>query len=228
MYASKRSRVAAILAALFICVCPAMAGTVTLNFDDIPEGFLPVDALQAYGIDSFVSSAGSYPAAVYRCGEGCANVLPGGSGSFLATAGGSYPAPTGYFTTTLTFHDPTPYFSFFKSGYSVGSFGVAGWQADAYDSESNLVASVGVGLAFGLDYPPSPTPVSYTLSGEADITSVVFTSHYNYWSTAGSVQVANFSYDTPEAVPEPATVGMALLGLGLTIRGVSARRRRSR
>lgn len=102
--------------------------------------------------------------------------------------------------------------------------GVAGWSASAYDASDQLIASVGVNLAGGFDYPPSPTPVYYSLSGNADITKVIFLSKYNFQSTTGSVQVTNFQYEVADAsVPEPSTLGLAFLGLAV-IASASKRR----
>ena len=205
----------AIALTMFLALPAAAVGTVTINFDDLPNGDLPVGALSSYGINSITSSGGSVPAHVYDANDcpSCGYVPPAGSHKFLVTAGGAYPGPTGYFYTTLIFDYATPFFSFYKLGYSVPSVGVAGWSATAYNAADSVVDSVGVNLFGGLDYPPSPTAVPYTLSGSG-ITKVVFTSNYNYQSTTGAVQVGDFQF----GVPEPGTLPtFVFAGIALAI-----------
>jgi hypothetical protein len=104
--------------------------------------------------------------------------------------------------------------------------GVAGWDATAYDAANDVVASVGVNLGGGLDYPPSPTPVQYTLSGANAITEVVFRSNYNYQSTTGAVEVSDFQFSAPASAPEPGT--LLLVGCGFALIGVLRTNKASR
>jgi hypothetical protein len=213
------------MAALSLLAPLAVADSiVTVDFDNLPVGPVAVNALEPYGISSIISSGGGIPAAVYNC-PSCGAVVEG-SQNFLATSGGSYPSPTGIFSTTLIFDNPTSFFSFYKLGYSVSSVGVAGWDATAYDAGNNVVASVGVNLSGGLDYPPSPTPVQYSLSGANPITEVVFRSNYNYESTIGAVEVSDFQFTAPAPAPEPGTLflvacGFAWIGLAANQRSIA-------
>lgn len=196
--------------------------TVTLiDFESIAAGTQASNFLQSYGISSVVHGGGGTTPVVY---DNLAHMVPASGTRIFAPSGGSYPSPAfpsqpDYFYTDLTLDTPATYFSFYRVTQSVGSYGTAGWQAVAYDALGNVVDTEGVNLAGGLDYPPPPNSVQYTLQGAADITKVRFRVNYNYQSTLGSVMLDDFEFDS---VPEPAQ-GL-LLGLGAA--GMLLRRRR--
>lgn len=207
---------------LAVSASPRAYATVTLiDFESVAAGTVASNSLQSYGISSVTFGGGGLAPVVY---DGLANmVMPSGTHLF-APSGGSYPNPAfpstpDYFYTDLVLDSPASYFSFFRVTQDVPSYGTAGWQAVAYDALGNVVDTEGVNLGGGLDYPPPPTPVKYTLQGAAEITKVRFRVNYNYQSTAGTVMLDDFEFDS---VPEP-THGV-LLGFGAA--GMLLRRRR--
>jgi len=198
------------------------ASVVLVDFESIAAGAPASNFLSSYGIGSVTTGGGGVPMLVW---SNLANmVMPPGTNCFTPS-GGAYPAPAfpsapDYFYTDLNFDVPVTYFSFYRVTQDVPTYGSAGWQAVAYDALNNVVATAGVGLVAGLDYPPPASPVQYTLSGASDITKVRFRVNYTYQSTSATVFLDNFEFNT---TPEPSR--MILAGFGFC--AMLLRRRRS-
>jgi PEP-CTERM motif len=199
--------------ALLACAGRQSASALTINFESIPAGSLASNALAAYGISSITSSGGT-AVAVYDYGSEPDIKAPSGTKVFLPS-GGSFPTPTGFFDTTLTFAAPVPSFQFSKIAEvnAPYTYGIAGWRARALDASNGIVAEVQKNLNGGLDF-PSPLPnQTFLLQGSANIKSVVFTVNYNFQSTSGTVGIDDFVF-----VPEPGTLSLAAMGIvGLAV-----------
>lgn len=194
--------------ASFITSCvAAYAHARTIDFESLPAGALPANGLAAYGISSVTSSGGT-AVQIYDYGSEPDIKAPSPTKVFLPS-GGSYPSPTGFFNTTLTFEAPMEFFQFSKIAEvnAPYTYGIAGWRARAFDESNGMVAEVQKNLNGGLDF-PSPLPnQTFLLQGANRIKSVVFTVNYNYQSTSGTVGIDNFVY----RVPEPSSVILSVM-----------------
>ncbi len=186
------------------CAIASSASAVTIDFESIPAGSVASNFLAPYGISSVTSSGGGTGIAVYDYGSEPDIKAPSGTKVFLPS-GGSFPTPTGFFDTTLTFASTVPWFQFSKIAEvnAPYTYGIAGWRARALDSASNIVAEVQKNLNGGLDF-PSPLPnQTFLLQGASPIKTVVFTVNYNFQSTSGTVGIDDFTF-----VPEPASLAL--------------------
>ena len=198
---------------LFLSTAVPSADARFINFESLPTGLLPANGLASYAISS-VTYTGGTGVQVYDFGGEPDIKAPSPTKVFLPS-GGSFPTPSGFFDTTLTFETPMEYFQFSKIAEvnAPYTYGIAGWRARAFDSGGGVVDEVQKNLAGGLDF-PSPLPnETFLLQGANRIKTVVFTVNYNYQSTSGTVGVDNFSY----RVPEPATAALVSLGAVLLL-----------
>lgn len=201
--------------------CAALASSVsarTIDFESLSTGPMAPNGLDDYGISSVTYSGGTGPL-VYDYGSEPDIQAPSPTKVFFPS-GGSFPSPSGFFDTTLTFATPMEYFQFSKIAEvnAPYTYGIAGWRARAFDSGNVMIDEVEENLAGGIDFPsPLPNEV-YLLEGINRIKTVVFTVNYNFQSTAGTVGVDDFTF----RVPEPHS--LVLLGLGLA--AIIARRPR--
>jgi hypothetical protein len=211
----RRSLILGIGAVLF--ASSISSADVLIDFESMPGGDKPSDFLAGFGISSVVKGGGGTNFQVRSFSAEPTIVVPSGHQLFLPS-GGSFPTPTGLFTTTLTFETPVTFFSFTKAGDTSGTYGMAGWRAQGFDLNGALVDTEERNLSGGLDFPSPPPPVTFTLQGAEPIKSVVFTTNYNFQSTSGTVLLDDFRF---APIPEP-TIGTIAGALGL----IAMRRRR--
>jgi hypothetical protein len=197
-----------LLCASALALCASSASAVLIDFESISDNGSS-GMLSSYGISSITQTGGTLPFQA-RSFAAEPNILcPSGSHVFLP--GGHWYPGYGIVTTTMTFATPITGLSFKKAGDTSGTYGMAGWKAEAYSPSSALVASTGIGFASGLDF-PSPSIQSFALSGTDSIQTIVFSVNYNYMSSSGSVLLDDFSYTL---VPEPAS--LAIIGAGMML-----------
>lgn len=195
-------------------LCTAAHGAV-ITFEEFANGPQASNFLASYGISSVTEVNGTNLYSAFEVRNDSQVNTESGT-KFLAMTGSWWPN-TGQHSTTFVFSSPVQSFSFWVAGndQQVPAMAYAGWKAQAFDALNNLVSTYDANYSSGGSPLTVPVnPVQHTLSGSAQISSIVFSMNYTGYSNIGSVYVDSFEF-TP--VPEPSSASLAAVALGFVV-----------
>lgn len=202
-----RRVVSCTIASLVAGLASGSQAATLIDFESVPAGALASNALSAYGVSSVIGTGGIVPVSVRDMSDVFNELMISSPVNAFHPPAFFWPN-TGSSTATLTFAQDLTSMSFTKIAEANTAngvtYGLPGWTAVAYDSSNNVVDSINVGYASGLDF-PNTSIQTYTLDGSSPIHHVTFGMNYTGMSTAGTVYLDDF---TLNFVPEPTTLGL--------------------